>query len=186
MHYSFHNRLLSLDVRSKTLAYAVFEDCTQLLDFSVSGATRMDFQATRVERLVRRFQPDVIVLRKISTGSTRDTVASRAAVKTIHSTARRFSVPVACIGKRQLAETFGRHCKTTKYRIAVLLASGFPALTWYLPSRRKIYNPEDRRMQYFDAAAAGLAYFAANGDAVAVQQFLSKAESFRRPLTSGV
>jgi hypothetical protein len=49
-----------------------------------------------------------------------------------------------------------------------------------VPRKRKPWMPEDRRTQYFDAAATGLAYFASEGDAKAVQQFLTDAES-RRP-----
>ena len=183
--HSRHNRILSLDVRSKTLAYAVFDGCAYLLDFSVSSSILDGFQASRIERLVRKFQPDVIVLRRVPVGSTRDTPVVRAAIKSIRSKARHLSVPVVVIGRPLIEKTFRRHCKPTKYRIAVLLAGCFPSLTWYLPRQRKIYTPEDRRMQYFDAAAVGLAYFAATGDAEALQQFLSKAESFRRPLASG-
>jgi hypothetical protein len=40
-------------------------------------------------------------------------------------------------------------------------------------------------MQYFDAAATGLAYFASNEDAEAVQKLLSDAESRNRQLARG-
>jgi hypothetical protein len=44
--------------------------------------------------------------------------------------------------------------------------------------------PEDRRMQYFDATALGLAYFASEGDAAVIQQLLSEAASRNRFLMS--
>ncbi len=184
-HHSLGNRTLSLDVRSKTLAYAVFEGSTQLLDFSVSGSTHSGFQARRVEKLVRKFQPEIIVLRKLSVGSSRDTPAARAAIKSIRSKARDLAVPVALVEKRLISETFLRHGKPTKHNIALLLATCFPALAWYVPRKRKPWMPEDRRMQYFDAAAAGMAYFASVGNAEAVQQFLTEAESSSRLLTLG-
>jgi len=176
-HYSLGNRTLSLDVRSKTLAYAVFEGSTQLLDFSVSGSTYSGFQARRVEKLVRKFQPEVIVLRRLPAGSSRDTPAARAAIKSIRSKARALAVPVAFVEKHLIGETFRRHGKPTKYNIALLLATCFPALAWYVPRKRKPWMPEDRRMQYFDAAAAGMAYFASVGNAEVVQQLLSEAET---------
>ena len=180
-HHSRVQRVLSLDVRSKTLAYAVFEDAAQLLDFSVSSSADAGFQARRIEKLVGKFQPEIIVLRKIQEGSSRDTPATREAIKSICFMARRLSVPVASIEKRAIGDTFRQHCKPTKYRIALLLAACFPALTWYVPRERKPWKPEDRRMHYFDAAATGIAYFASEGTAEAVQKFLSEAESRIQP-----
>jgi hypothetical protein len=176
-HHSRDNRILSLDVHSKTLAYAVFEDATQLLDFSVSRSAHSGFQVTRVEKLVRKFQPEVIVLRRIPAGSSRDTPAARAAVRSIRSKARSLSVRVVFIDKRNIDATFRDHCKPTKHRIAVLLAACFQVLAWYVPRERKPWTPEDRRMQYFDAAAAGLAYFASEGNAETVRELLSEAEA---------
>jgi hypothetical protein len=176
-HHSREKRIVSLDVHSKTLAYAIFEGPIQLLDFSVSRSTHSGFQASRVETLVRKFQPDVIVLRKVHAGSSRDTPASRAAIKSIRAKTRNLSAPVVFIDKQLINETFQPHCKPTKHKIAVLLAACYPALTWYVPRKRKPWMPEDRRMQYFDAAATGLAYFTSNGDAEIIQQLLSDAVS---------
>jgi hypothetical protein len=183
-HHSYDNRIISLDVRSKTLAYAVLDGPLQLLDFGVCGSTHRNFQASRVEKLVRKFQPHVIVLRNVPTRSKRDNPAVQAAIKDIRSKARRLSVPVVSIEKRRIDETFRRHCKTTKYQIAQLLSACFPALRWYVPRKRKIWMPEDRRMQYFDATALGVAYFASEGFAEAIQQLLSEAASRNRLLMS--
>jgi hypothetical protein len=181
-HYSPENRILSLDVRSKTLAYAFFEDATELLDFSVGGSVQSGFHAHRVEKLVRKFQPEVIVLRKIPADSSRDTPATRAAIKSIRAKARSLSRPVVSITQRQIAVTFQPHCKPTKQQIAVLLAACFQALTWYVPRERKAWKPEDRRMHYFDAAAVGMAYFASKVNAEVVHQLLSEAEPRSRLL----
>ena len=178
MHdHSRKNRIASLEVHSKTLAYAVFDGPTQLLDFSVSRSAREGFQVGRVESIVRKFQPDVIVLRKVHEGSSRDTPASRAATKSIRAKVRNLSVPIVSISEQLVSEIFRQHCKPTKHNIAVLLAASFPALAWYVPRKRKAWMPEDRRMQYFDAAATGVAYFASVGDAESIKNLLSEAES---------
>jgi hypothetical protein len=174
-HPSFFNRIISLDVRSKTLAYAVLDGPQQLLDFGVSQSKDSGFRMDRLEKLARKFQPHAIVLRRVPGGSKRDNPAVRAAIKSIRSKARRLTVPVVSIEKRLIDETFRRYGKPTKHHIAQLLSASFPALQWYLPRQRKIWMPEDRRMQYFDAAALALAYFAAEGNADAIQQFLSEA-----------
>jgi hypothetical protein len=178
-HHSHDNRMISLDVRSKTLAYAVLDGPLQILDFGVSGSTHRGFQASRVEKLVRKFQPSVIVLRKVPEGSKRDNPAVQAAIKTIRSEAKRLSVPLVSIEKRLIDQTFRPHCKPTKYQIARLLSVCFPALRWYMPSVRKIWMSEDRRMQYFDAVALGLAHFASEKGAQSVQRFLSETASLR-------
>ena len=127
--------------------------------------------------LMRRFQPEVIVLRKNLAGSSRDTPAVRAAIQSIRAFARALGVRVVSIDKRFIEKTFWHEAKLTKHETALLLAACFPVLTWYVPRKRKPWMPEDRRMQYFDATATGLAYFASNGDAEVVQQLLSDAES---------
>jgi glucan phosphorylase len=48
-----------------------------------------------------------------------------------------------------------------KYTIASTLAQRFPELAAKLPPKRKIWLCEDYRMSIFDAAALGVAYFAA-------------------------
>lgn len=184
-HPSQVNRIVSLDIRSKTMAHAVFDGPLQLLDFGVSGSTQPGFQVSRVEKLMRKFQPELIVLRKVPAGSKRDNPSVQAAIKSIRSQARRLAVPVASTEKRFIDQTFRQHCKPTKYQVALLLSAGFTALQWYMPRKRKIWMPEDRRMQYFDAAALGLAYFASVGAAEAIQLFLSEAASRSRLLTRG-
>ena len=176
-HHSQVNRIIALDVRSKTLAHTVLDGPWQLLDFGVSGSTHPGFQASRVEKLVRKFQPHVIVLRKVPAGSKRDNPAVQAAIKSIHSQARRLAVPLVSLEKQLIDQTFRRHCKPTKAPIAQLLSACFPVLQWYVPRERKIWMPEDRKMQYFDATALGMTYFATSGDAEAVQQLLSETAS---------
>ena len=174
-HHSTVSRIISLDIRSKTLAHALLDGPLHLIDFGVSRSTQSAFQADRVEKLVKKFQSDIIVLRKVPAGSKRDNPAVQAAIRSIRARARRLSIPVVSIEKRFIDQTFQGHCKPTKYQIALLLSACYPALRWYTPRKRKIWMPEDRRMQYFDAAALGLAYFASEVDAKAVQQFLSEA-----------
>lgn len=176
-HHSTVSRIISLDIRSKTLAYAVLDGPLHLIDFGVGRSTRRGFQADRLEKLVKKFQSDIIVLRKVPAGSRRDNPAVQAAITSIRAKARRISIPVVSIEKRLIDETFRGHCKPTKHHITQLLSVCYPALGWYVPPKRKIWEPEDRRMQYFDAAALGLAYFASEVDANAVQQFLSEAVS---------
>jgi hypothetical protein len=176
-HHSPVNRIISLDIRSETLAYAVLDGPLHLIDFGVGRSTRRGFQADRIEKLVKKFQSDIIVLRKVLAGSRRDNPAVQTAIKSIRSRARHLSIPVVSVEKHLIDQTFRGHCKPTKHQIAQLLSARYPALGWYVPPKRKIWMPEDRRMQYFDAAALGLAYFASEVDAKAVQQFLSEAGS---------
>jgi hypothetical protein len=175
-HHSLVNRILALDIRSKTLAYAVFDGAAQVLDFSVCRSVYSGFQASRVERLARRFQPEIIVMRKVPAGSSRDTPAMQAAIRSIRAKAKELCIRVVSIDKGLVKRTFRGHGKPTKYNIALLLAACFPALTWYVPRKRKPWKPEDRRMHYFDAAAMGMAYFASQGDAEVVEQLLVEAE----------
>src|ERR1035438_8849013 len=88
-HHSSVNQIISLDVRSKTMAYAVLDGPLHLIDFGVGRSTQCGFQADRVEKLVKKFQSDVIVLRKVPAGSKRDNPAVQAAITSIRAKARR-------------------------------------------------------------------------------------------------
>ena len=108
MHYHSHkNLILALDVRGKKIGYAVLDGPAELLDFGVSGSIIDGYQADRVEKLISKFQPKAVVMRKISKGSTRDNPSARAAISSIGSRIKQLGLPLASIDRLNSKKHFG-------------------------------------------------------------------------------
>jgi hypothetical protein len=148
-------RVLALDVRPSHFGYVVFEGPEELLDWGVRGF-RDGVNAVRVPApkklaaLLDEFAPGAIVLK--------DRKKSKIA-HALRRQARARRIGVKFVTLRAVKQSFAGHAKN-KYEIASTLATHFPDLAWRLPPKRKIWQSEDYRMNIFDAAALGAAYFA--------------------------
>jgi hypothetical protein len=176
-----NTRIIAFDVRPERLGYVVLEGPARLVDWDVtrfiSGVRYVD----RVTRLASFFQPSLVVLRTIEKGGCRDRPSLHKIVRSISRRLHSIGVPIAHISDTKVKRTFRQCAEPTKDEIAKFLAACFPELAWQLPPRRRPWQPEDRRMSVFDAAALGLAYFAVI-DPDSVKEFIAAAKSFRRPL----
>ena len=164
-------RVLAIDVRSHRVGYAVFEVPARLVDWGVKK---------NVERLgaianhLRMLQPSVVLLRRVKSGSKRDTAGARSIMHAIRSDMRKLSIPVQYLSESGLKNFFRTYGSRTKYQRASLLAVCFPELKWQLPPRRKIWKAEHLRMSIFDAVQLGVAFLAASVDAEAIAHLLTK------------
>jgi RNase H-fold protein (predicted Holliday junction resolvase) len=154
------SRILALDVRARRIGYVAFETPTGLLEFGVTRFKSRRVALVRLTRLLRRTKPDALVLRKISSSSTRNTAGARTILRLARVLARRSSLAVSMIRENQVKEHFGGHGAATKYQRALFLVKLFPQLEWKLPPPRKAWQREHRNMSIFDAAAVGVAYLA--------------------------
>ena len=167
---SMNHRLLAVDVRPQRLGYAVLETPAQLLDF---GGTRVDSphaSLRRVNALVTRHSPTIVVFRKIGPRSTRNRPLTKAIIRLISQWARHCSIPVAVVSDRHMKVSLGGDQVITKNQIASLLASAFPELAWRLPQPRKPWQPEVWNMMIFDALALGMSYLASQHDESVIQK----------------
>jgi hypothetical protein len=173
-------RVIAFDVRYERLGYVVLDGTARLVDWDItrfqSGAGHVD----RVRRLVSFFQPSVVVLRTIEKGSWRVRPGLRRIVRSIDRRLHSAGVPIAHIRDAKVKSTFRQRAAATKEEIARLIADCFPELAWQLPPRRKPWQPENRRISIFDAAALGLAYLA-EIDPDAVDELIAGDESIRGP-----
>jgi hypothetical protein len=159
---AFEGRLMACDVRPQKLGYAVFEfrDEMQLVDWG-----RRRFYKARVRRLIlgdllRLLHPSVLVLRKLSDGSRRNTSRITKVTGKIKREARAARTRIAWLGESSLARFFRKSGKLTRQQIAESMAELFPEIAWKLPAPRKPWLSEDWGMPLFDAIALGFAYFA--------------------------
>jgi len=154
------NRMLGLDVRSRRIGYAVFEHPARLVDFGVTRFKSTDSAMLHLAKLIRNTQPDVLILRKIPSNSSRNRPGTRTIQRLTRLLGSCSSIEVAFISEAKLHSCFRAKGANTKYQMASYLAQTFPELGWRLPSPRKAWETEYRNMSIFDAAALAVTYLA--------------------------
>jgi RNase H-fold protein (predicted Holliday junction resolvase) len=175
--------ILAVDTRPRRLGYAAFESSLQLIDFGVTRWTSPQQAAARIARLLRTTYTRVVVLRTIAPNSGRNRPLTKTNNQIICRLAKRSSIRVARVTERRLKQHFLKQGSQTKYQVAAYLAREFPELVWWLPTQRKPWEKENRRMAIFDAIALGLVYVTArNRRKVNSATNEDRAESFRRSL----
>jgi len=142
-------RVLAIDPSSVGFGFAVLEEPTRLVDWGVAevwSPTPRAFLA-RVEALVDRYHPRLVVLENVDKKRTRKRTTSRIAAVKRYAANRR--IAVVNVSRNQVRATFGE--RSTKHDIAVAIAEVFPELVPRLPRKRKLWTSEDERMNIFDA-----------------------------------
>jgi hypothetical protein len=157
---SANHRMLALDVRPHKLGFAIIEDPARLLDFGVTRFDSPNAGLGRVTALIARFDPAVVVLRKIARRSTRNQPLTRDVLRLVRGQARHSSIKIALVGEQQMKISLGRNRRLTKHQAASLLSQAFPELAWKIPQPRRPWQPESWNMLIFDAMALGAGYLA--------------------------
>jgi RNase H-fold protein (predicted Holliday junction resolvase) len=163
-------RILALDVRARRIGYAAFEVPARLIDFGVTRFRSTSMAMLRLGRLIQTVRPATLIVRKIPLNSTRNVPGTRAILRLTWLVARRFSMHVSVIRKKQVGQYFSTRGAKTKYQVALSLVGMFPELEWKLPPPRKFWKGEHRNMSIFDAAALGITYLACTNDATLMKK----------------
>lgn len=146
---------LALDTTSGGFAFVVFQGSETLLDWACSEVSKKNPRAwrARVEKLLTRYQPDLVVLADVDEPR-RGRWAKRFALD-IAALADENGIEVRRVSRREVRERFAVS-GTTKYEIAVAVTRLFPELAARLPRQRKPWMSEDKRMSIFDAVSFAL------------------------------
>ena len=151
-------RILALDLRLRSFAFAVFEGPKDILDWG-KRSFRGGVNAVRVPlvpkiaELFDRYIPDVVVLKRPKTEKLQIIVSEIRR----HANVQKSLVRV--LSGKMLASVFVGS-NDNKHQIASRIAEQFPELLSILPPKRRIWQSEDYRISIFDAAAVGIAYLA--------------------------
>lgn len=154
-------RVLAIDPTFKGFGFAIFEGPERLLDWGVAWVDRdkKDGALLRTTALIRRYDPEVVVIEDHTRRACRRRERARDLLKAIAHLASAHSIVVQRVSVRSVRAVFSPIGVSTKYPIAAALASRYPELAPALPRRRKPWKSEDDRMGIFDAAAFAVAYF---------------------------
>lgn len=155
-------RILAVAPVSRGFGYVVMEGPGQLRSFG--NKTILQNKNVRtliwVERFIRRFQPDVLVLPEVNTADTHRAKRIKQLHKRIVALAEAQRLRVKLIAITKVRERLLGQNKGNKQSMAETLAGLFPTdLAPRLPPKRKVWESEDPRMDIFDAVGLAVAFW---------------------------
>jgi len=149
-------------LNSRGFAFVLFEGELAPRNWGTIEARGKDKQErvlSRIDGLLSRYKPDVVVLQDTAQGGTDRPHRIRRLNETIAETAEKHGFPVSSFSRAEVREHFAYLGSVTKDTIAAAIAKHIPALERFLPPPRKVWKSEDARMGIFDAAALALTFF---------------------------
>jgi hypothetical protein len=142
--------LLAIDPTSRGFAFAVLEAPAFLVDWGSKSARANNCDLLRkVDALLSRYQPDVLVLEDLGAKGARRRKRARREIKSLERRALKRGVRVEWVSRLAVLDTFAP--EKSKYEVALRLAEIFPVLANRLPRKRNTWRPEQARMSVFDA-----------------------------------
>lgn len=148
-------RILGITLSSRGIGYALLEEGNTLVDFG-----RKRFYGNRdkgtmagIKKLITRYQPDVLVLQDADNAKGTNRIPRiKGLTRKIAALAKEQKIKVVKISGRELRAKLLGNEGATKHELAALMAQRFPdQLASRLPAKRRSYDTEDPRMDYFDA-----------------------------------
>jgi hypothetical protein len=114
----------------------------------------------RIESLLALHTPAVLVLQQMSKSDTHRAPRIQRLNSKISELGNSYNVAVQSYRRTDLLQSFSRHFEaTTKHEIAQAIVHEIPALSLYLPPKRKRWTSERAHMGIFEAAALAWMYF---------------------------
>lgn len=153
---------LSISPSTKGFGFAVMKDAKVLADWGTRRYTNKDHKTAqllpKVEKLIARFKPGLLVLPDVSEKGSRRSPWVRKFSKQVMALALRHRVKSRLIPQEQLRQFFFAGKKGNKHARAQIVAERFPEeLADLLPPERQTWMNEHHQMQMFDAVAVALA-----------------------------
>jgi len=150
---------VAIDPTRTGFAFTVLEAPCLLVDRGQRIARPKTGELLRkVDALLSKHYPAVLVLEDIASPGARRRKRARREIRSMEHLALKRGVVVERVSRLTVLDTFapGRG----KYEVAVRLAEIFPELSGRLPWKRKIWMPEDPRINVFDALGLAAALVA--------------------------
>jgi hypothetical protein len=170
---SRHTLVTAIYLNSRGFAFVLFEGPVTPRDWSVVEARGKDKRErilSRIDGLLSRYKPDVVVLQDTSQTGTDRPHRIRRLNETIVETAEGHGFFVFTFSRAEVRQHFAYLGSVTKETIAAAIAKQIPAFERFLPPPRKLWKSEDARMGIFDAAALALTFFKDGSDAKRASQ----------------
>lgn len=152
-------RILAIAPSTRGFGFAVLEGQKTLVDWgakSVKGDKNAGSLA-KVEELIARYRPGVIVLEDASAKDSRRSPRIQTLTKEIISLTATRKITMTVFSREKVRAVFFPDGRGTKQMLAEIVAERFPdELGDRLPPKRRPWMSEDYRMDIFDAVALAL------------------------------
>lgn len=165
---------VAIDPTRTGFAFAVLEAPGNLIDRGQRIARPKSGELLRkVDALLSKHYPAVLVLEDLAAPGARRRKRARREIRSLEFLALKRGVKVGRVARLAVREMLAPG--KGKYEVAVKLAELFPELKDRLPWKRKVYMPEDPRMNVFDAVGLAAALVARSGESSPRQASLPQA-----------
>jgi hypothetical protein len=147
-------RSLAISLSSRGFGYTVMEADNRLIAYgnTVINQDKNVRSLVYIEKLITRYQPDILVLQAVNAKGTHRAPRIKALHRKVTALAKKKKLKVATISGRELRIALLGNEAGTRQEMAELLAKKFPAeLASRLPPKRKSWQSEDARMDLFEA-----------------------------------
>jgi hypothetical protein len=154
--------VLSLYLNTRGLSFVLFEGAFSPYDWGIleiRGQTKDRQILDRVNRLLNRYAPDVLVTQDMGPKGTRRASRLKVLNQAIAGVAGQRKMHVFAYSRGEVYSAFASLGFTNKQTLAQLIAKYIPAFERHVPPPRKPWMSEDARMGLFDAAALALLFF---------------------------
>lgn len=160
--HTAHRLVLGIHPTSRGFGWVLFEGPDSPVDWGIASAkaTRSARPLSRFKRLLRRYEPSVVVFEEFEGhGTRRSDRIQKLCREMVHlAQLQRSDTPI--FSRAAVRSGIGNlSADATRYEIAQAVAEQIPALQKRLPPKRKPWMSEDARQCLFDAAALAITYF---------------------------
>jgi hypothetical protein len=153
----YRGLVLAVHPTSRGIGWVLFEDAQTIFDWGCLTARQSDArQLAKFERILDRRNPSVVIFETFD-----------ARCERIHELFRQMAhlatfrgMNIAVYEESDVRAALNVSATATRHEVARLVAERIPALSHYLPPKRRSYDGESRTQAIFDAAALALTYFA--------------------------
>ncbi|KYK46061.1 hypothetical protein A1D31_33730 [Bradyrhizobium liaoningense] len=159
--------VLAVYLNTRGFGFVVFESSLSPVDWGIKetpGPQKNSRCVTKIERILDRYRPSVLILQDTSAGGTRRTQRIKDLNAEIVELAALREIPACAYSRADVLTTFSEFNVETKRDLALVIAKHIPAFERHLPPPRKPWMSEDARMSLFEAAALALTFFHSAGD----------------------
>lgn len=112
-----------------------------------------------IRELLDEYRPDAFVVEDTSERQTKRSLRVKRILKAVGPTARRLSIEVVPVTRKDVRSAFAQFGAVTKQDIANVIARKIEAFAARIPRPRKTWQAQDPRMGVFDAASRALTYY---------------------------
>jgi hypothetical protein len=159
-NHNKHFRILAASLSANGFGYAVMEGNT-LVDFrnKVFLTDKNANSLTNIDKLIVRYQPDVLVLHDVNAKGTYRAPRIKELYRKVIALAQKHKLKVAKLSNTELRTMLLNDPKGTKHDMAECIAKQFPdELGSRVPPKRKAWTSEYARMDIFDAVALAVVF----------------------------